>query len=401
MKLSMLKPKTYLWLFLSCAIGLLITLIGVNFLVDPYRFFGTLTKQGFNEIKPKPSVLRDEVRLNLAIKRQPSVVVIGNSRVEAGFNPLGEQALLLKTPVQVLAIPGNTLAKTIPSLIELGNKAPIKTILVGLDFQDYVTARDIREQSLQVSTVDQIILPDLVRLKWLSLVTIDSVIDSFKTLRIQRQSFPETLAASGFNPSLDYIQHVSQIGHHGLFEHSMGSLKGKIERAKQGANFNKFLPTSPRLAEIALILEVARQKQWNLELFFYPAHAEALALYEAEGLGELISAWKNEISLKVETARRENKNLRLWDFSCLSEVTGEVIPGKGDHQTKMKFYWESGHFKESVGDLIMNRILKDQPTLELGSNPSPVVGADTSQRFDQCRELNKSIRRTLGSGANN
>jgi hypothetical protein len=397
MKLSNLKPRDFLRALVLTTFGLVTSFIGLNVLVDPYRFFGMLLKPGFNELKPKPSILRDEVRLNLAILRQPTVVIVGNSRVEAGFNPNNLTATDLRTQSQVLAVPGNTIANSIPSLIELGNKAPLQKVLIGLEIQDYLTARDTLQPALTATKLDRIVLPDLTRLRWRSAASIDTFKDSIKTLLIQRQEYPETLAASGFNPSLDYIRHVSEIGHHGLFSHALGSLKGKIDQAKKIKGFGIFVPSSPRLSEITLILALAKERQWDVELFFYPLHAEALALYEDNGLGELVVEWKNTIAKNVEIARKSGVKVKLWDFSCLSEVTTEPIPAKSDFQTKMKYYWESGHFKESVGDLIINRILKGSKSLELGANASPITDTDAQYRFDQCRAANKTFSRKFNN----
>jgi hypothetical protein len=393
------KPKSYLKLLLLCACGALAAMVGFSYLVDPYSFFGSVSRPGFNLVKPKPSVFQEEVRLSLAIRRQPTILILGNSRVEAGFNPSGTVATGLKVPVQLLAIPGNTLAKTLPSLIALGRKAPIKTVLVGLDFQDYVTARDVMEDSLRASKLDKIVLPEIAELKWNSLLRIDTVMDAVKTVRIQRQAFPETLAASGFNPSLDYVQHVAQIGHHGLFQHSLASLRAKTDKANRKKDIKEFQANSPRFKELALIIELAKQNNWNLELFFFPVHSEALALYEAEGFGDLIVEWKRKVLAVVESGRSSSAGIRLWDFSCPSEITSELIPRKGDHQTKMKYYWESGHFKESVGDLILTQIFEGKPIKALGSNVNPLSIQDAETRFAQCREATKAYPRDSGLGS--
>jgi hypothetical protein len=34
----------------------------------------------------------------------------------------------------------------------------------------------------------------------------------------------------------------------------------------------------------------------------------------------------------------------------------EAIPGKNDRQSKMQWYWEAGHFKRELGNLILDRI---------------------------------------------
>jgi hypothetical protein len=46
----------------------------------------------------------------------------------------------------------------------------------------------------------------------------------------------------------------------------------------------------------------------------------------------------------------------LWDFSGYSSVTTEPLPDAGS-RAEMRFYWDSSHFKERVGDWVLDRVL--------------------------------------------
>jgi len=43
----------------------------------------------------------------------------------------------------------------------------------------------------------------------------------------------------------------------------------------------------------------------------------------------------------------------LWDFSGYSSVTTEALPASGSH-AEMEFYWDSSHFKDIVGDFVLD-----------------------------------------------
>ena len=49
--------------------------------------------------------------------------------------------------------------------------------------------------------------------------------------------------------------------------------------------------------------------------------------------------------------------VEVWDFSGLSTETLEPIPDRLDRRTRMKYYWEAGHFKKELGDQIIGRVL--------------------------------------------
>jgi len=45
----------------------------------------------------------------------------------------------------------------------------------------------------------------------------------------------------------------------------------------------------------------------------------------------------------------------LYDFEGYSSVTSEHIPPDGG-RSEMRYYWDSSHFKENVGDWILDRL---------------------------------------------
>ena len=45
-------------------------------------------------------------------------------------------------------------------------------------------------------------------------------------------------------------------------------------------------------------------------------------------------------------------DVELWDFTGFSPYTAEQVPRPGDTRTELQWYWEAGHFKKSLGDLL-------------------------------------------------
>ena len=46
-------------------------------------------------------------------------------------------------------------------------------------------------------------------------------------------------------------------------------------------------------------------------------------------------------------------NAELWDFSGFSPYADEAVPLPGDTHSEMRWYWEAGHFKKSLGDRLL------------------------------------------------
>jgi hypothetical protein len=60
--------------------------------------------------------------------------------------------------------------------------------------------------------------------------------------------------------------------------------------------------------------------------------------------------------------------VEVWDFSGVAPETLEAIPAKGDRQTRLTNYWEAGHFKKELGDLVIDRLLGKQSNFGIKLN---------------------------------
>src|SRR5262249_10855883 len=79
----------------------------------------------------------------------------------------------------------------------------------------------------------------------------------------------------------------------------------------------------------------------------------------------------------------------LLDFSGYSRVTTEALPDP-DSRTEMRFYWDSSHFKEIVGDFVLDRMFgvshpqrRVPPDFGVELNPATVERALGRVRADQ------------------
>ena len=354
--------RSYLNVLATSFVLLLVTTALFILLVDPYRFFASPLAQGFNVIKPKPSIMRDEMRLNLALKQKPELLFVGNSRFEMGINPESALVKSVSSRAQNFTIPGNTLAQAIPSLERIGELNSVKVMVLGLDFQDYLTARDRHDLARAELSVSEALINFYIDPKWISLLQFDTLTDSIRTVLLQSEKYPETIFASGFNPAYDYQKYLAREGHHSLFEQSLASLRTKILKAKQLPDFLVLQTDSDRFREVTSILDSAKKSGWRVEMVIYPVHAEALALYEQQGVSNLLYQWKVQMKIRADRAASGGTQVRLHDFACLSEITTEPVPRRGDLKSRMRYYFEAGHFQQNLGDLIVKETIRNSKT---------------------------------------
>ena len=69
--------------------------------------------------------------------------------------------------------------------------------------------------------------------------------------------------------------------------------------------------------------------------------------------------WKRVLATIVAAERRNRSgpSVTLWDFSGYHAFATEAVPEKGDTETHMTWYWEAGHFKAALGEIMLRRIL--------------------------------------------
>ena len=104
------------------------------------------------------------------------------------------------------------------------------------------------------------------------------------------------------------------------------------------------------------IADLAASHHIALFLVIYPYHADFLDILQKCGLWPSFDEWKRAL-VRIATRREDAPApLRIYDFSGYNRVTTERVPPLGDKRDQMRWYWESGHFKAALGDLIIARI---------------------------------------------
>lgn len=111
---------------------------------------------------------------------------------------------------------------------------------------------------------------------------------------------------------------------------------------------------------IAKIVGFCRQQRIDLRIFLTPAHAHQLEIASQLGAWPEIEQGKRDLVELLKHDLAEHPGVRpfpLYDFSGYSSVTTEPVP-LPTTRVEMRYYWDSSHFKEAVGDWILDRIFE-------------------------------------------
>jgi len=200
------------------------------------------------------------------------------------------------------------------------------------------------------------------------------------TLINQNDSFTNDMTIKGFNP-LRHYRLIAQIeGYSALF------LQKNQENAKRlvaNAAYVRSFSEHPLLAILRDFLDRSNRSGQEVILLVYPYHADILEMIRILGLWPMFDNWKLSLTSLVAATGYPGK-ARFWDFSGYNEITTEAVPPPGDRRTEMHYYWEAGHFKPSLGDLMIARMLGNS-LLPFGVElrPETVIGELDKARTSQ------------------
>ena len=329
-----------------------VLLVGAFVLVvDPYGLYGVVRRDHFNAVKPGLSRYQNQIKLEHALRRQPQFIILGNSRAEIGFDPRAGALAALGAGYN-LAIPGTGLATSASQFAQL-RQAGVRprTVIVGMEFIDFLTPAVAPAARPAAAAAP----PAHGRAYWRfdTLFSLASVKDAMHTLRIQHDGEAATLSADGFNPLLEYGAHARRDGYHKMFtqraQESAANLRRKSTRSLATEDF--------QLLRAFLLAMAATQA--DVKLVIYPYHAQMLAMFETAGLWPLFEQWKAQLVLAMGDvrARYPDAHISLTDFSGYGAYNCEAIPAASERGTATRWYWEAGHFKKALGDLVLQRLI--------------------------------------------
>jgi hypothetical protein len=334
---------------------LVITATGAfNAFIDPLGVFDSPRVAWANAVKPYLDHHRELSRYFGARRLCPNGGIFGNSRAEIGFDPESQAMTEQGLSAYNHAIPGSGTGTTYRQMmwLQAANCLP-KTIILGVEFFDFLGGSAPEPlPNLQTAPAPQLDKQFLAE----SVFSTTGLRDSFTTILLQRSRYPATSTERGFNPLFNYIPEVEQSGHYGLFR----------QRAEENVRnwARKPLRIQPQEggksddeATLDAILSSFTQADGGTYVVIYPYHAQIRMIIERLGMGQLFADWKRLVLAIAERNAERGSKVEVWDFSGVAPETLEAIPAKGDHKTRLNYYWEAGHFKKELGDLMMARLL--------------------------------------------
>jgi len=341
--------------------------------VDPFGMHRLVDRKGFNAYKP---AVDHRVRLVKAydVRRlRPQGIILGTSRSHLGLRPSHEGWDPAAKPAYNLAFDGATTKEMYQYLLHAHAVRPLRQVVLGLDTYHATpapaTARPDFDAQLLDSPGGRALL-SLMRADLKVLTSLDTLRASWATVRSQADREPQWFAPDGQRLGEVFFrragEHFEQLGPRGYFEEIDRLEVGFKREGQLAANARgpgrSAQPTTgageTSVDYIRRIVAFCRAQGVDLRIFIAPEHAQQLEITAAIGeWARLENAKRALVELLADDAARHPgaPSISLWDFSGYSSVTTEALPASGSH-AEMEFYWDSSHFKDIVGDFVLDRL---------------------------------------------
>src|SRR5262245_6848292 len=330
-------------------------------------------REGFNAYKP---AVDHRVRLVKAydVRRlRPQGIILGTSRSHLGLRPSHDGWDLAARPVYNLAFDGATTKEMYQYLLHAHAVRPLRQVVLGLDTYHATLAPAAARPDFDAHLLDSPVgwaLPSLVRADLKVLASLDTLRASLATVRSQRDREPRWFAPDGQRLGDVFFRRTGeqfeQLGPRGYFEEidrlevgfkREGQLAASAPSAARAAQ-PATAPSETSLDYIRRVVAFCRAQRVDLRIFIAPEHAHQLEITAAIGEWATLERAKRAlVELLAEDAARHPgaPPIPLWDFSGYSSITTEALPEPGS-RAEMGFYWDSSHFKDGVGDLVLDRL---------------------------------------------
>ncbi|HTS21112.1 MAG TPA: hypothetical protein VMN79_04805 [Casimicrobiaceae bacterium] len=345
----MIVAVEYLWIWFWWTVVLLGSVSTVNVLVDPYGLFRVVDLPGINRLKSQASERGTLFKQSAVARLQPRALVLGNSRAEIGFDPESPVWPPSARPAFNLALPGAGIGAVADEFARALGVTDPKLVVVGLDFVDF---------RVDPSASDRFVLRASGADPWRdwrdrssALLTMTAFADSLATVRAQHEAYPTALTDAGFNPKQDYVGIARREGYSALFRQRDRENAFNYRRGPKSV-LQASDRSSPAFDAVDSIVRLARERGIALRFVIYPYHAHTLVLFDLTGLWPAYESWKRELAQRIDAARG-GMDVELWDFTGFSPYADEAVPTPGDTHTELKWYWEAGHFKKGLGDVLL------------------------------------------------
>lgn len=330
----------------------------LNYTIDPYRIFASEPSATYKNY----AALHPNLRLHKAYQvnlQKPDTIILGTSKAIQGI-PLDHSYFDGKS-VYNLAAPLASMREIYHLLMHAQANKPLKDVVLVLDFLSFnVLARadgpaaGYVEARLKNLDNSQQYWQDYLA----ATVSADALKASIKVLTPSTSSSHRVLNGLGGRNNDEIASRLNDGGHRTNSQKIESFFVNSVLLAAPHRRFAMADQHDNSLVWFEKFVEAAMQYNIQATIVIGPSHTRYWELLNQGGLWAEFEQWKQQLAtINAKSASKLSKEpVALWDFTLPNEITSEAFPAAGDSDTEMNYYYESVHFNQHTGGLLLDKI---------------------------------------------
>lgn len=343
--MKMNGSTTYLLVFLVVSAVSLAALAAFNGVVDPYRAYRVVDLPELDPYRPTfgTRIAKAEALRHGVNGQDWDAVILGLSRSEFAVNPehpsfepgLAYNGSLLGCDMIELAAMFEHAVKT----------NELKTAVVFLEFYMFNEIERGHGDFEKSRLNPERIIP-FYHLE--NLTSLTALTNSTDTLKRSWKKRRTEYRPNGYRPRDEVIR---KWAHRDRFTEELSRF------LKRGSTFRQYEYDTTRLDLVRHVIDLSRKHGVELHLIMSPTHVTHMEAIDAVGLWDTSEQWKRDLVTVVEQEAAESAQpaIPLWEFAGYHGFRAEPI-AEGDDPKSMRWWWENSHYKEAIGDRILDCI---------------------------------------------
>ena len=314
---------------------------GFNYFVDPYGIWHFGSAGDWIKARPR---LQDFERLHKAHEVEhlkAEGYLLGNSRVVIGLDPRHPS---LPKNTYNLALSACTVYEMLRYLQHACVFQQPKLVVVGTDREMFDAATpyetSFSENRLAVDPQDR------PRAGWqisdapVTLFSASSLVDSIRTLLYKGGPirYPDGCRDLELEKPFTLAKNV-------LIESDRWKKRASLYAPVLADGSN------PQFDAFREFLRFCKSRHIQLVIYVNPVHSVLLDVLRARE-----KEYDDWLRRMVITADEEYPEAQVWDFAAYNQITSEPLPAWTMVDSGMKYYWEISHYRQNVGNMILDRI---------------------------------------------
>lgn len=343
-----MRHNQYLLIFLGTFVLLCMLSISLSFYANPY---GVRFSQEKHDIYNYFGGTRTAKAIHIQ-EGSYDAFILGSSRSEIGIDPT--HALWGELNAYNASLAGSNFIETYKVFQTITRQKRPKLIVLALDYSLFSDARstsgdfNLSRFEDSNSSFSSFFKEHLSK---------DSIEKSFRALKYSIKGLPPKHYQGQKNGSLTFTKVINENGQHHLVFNTIFKKVITNSEAYPQEGFS-----SSRINLLKELVKYCSDQRIQLIIFISPVHALQLMTFKQIGIWENFLSWKKELSNISDTY----PETPIYDFTDFSAFISEEVPSNAS-DTTMQWFWETSHYKNTLGNLILNRIL----TLDGGDLSTP------------------------------